>query len=89
MAGSTPSNDGDITINYGHDDAWVVKLSNTGELLWQKTFGGTSGDVFEHIIQKPGGGFLCVGSTFSNDGDVSGNHGEEDGWVVMLDNSGK
>jgi predicted transcriptional regulator len=29
-----------------------------------------------------------VGSTFSNDGDVSGNHGEEDGWVVMLDKSG-
>jgi hypothetical protein len=88
LAGSTPSNDGDVTGNHGHDDAWVIKLSNIGEMLWQKSFGGTLGDVFQQIIQIPGGGYLCVGSTFSNNGDVSGNHGEEDGWVVMLDKSG-
>ena len=88
VAGSTPSNDGDVTGNHGLDDAWVAKISGAGQLLWQKSFGGTSGDVFEEIIQITGGGYLCVGSTFSNDGDVSGNHGEEDGWVVMLDKSG-
>jgi hypothetical protein len=86
--GRTPSSDGDITSNHGNDDAWVVSLDNNGQLLWQKAFGGTSGDVFQQIIQIPDGGYLCVGSTFSNDGDVSGNHGEEDGWVVGLDNSG-
>lgn len=34
------------------------------------------------------GGFILAGHTLSNDGDVSGNHGDEDYWVVKLDGLG-
>ena len=33
-------------------------------------------------------GYLLVGSTYSNDIDVSGNHGESDMWVIKIDTIG-
>jgi len=44
VAGNTWSNDGDISNNQGHGDAWVIKINNVGVLLWEKTFGGGCGD---------------------------------------------
>ncbi|MCD6418120.1 T9SS type A sorting domain-containing protein, partial [bacterium] len=35
------------------------------------------------------GGFIVAGGSWSNDGDVSGNHGEYDYWVVKLSPEGK
>ena len=38
------SNDGDISGHKGSDDIWLVKLSNTGDIVWSKTLGGGSVD---------------------------------------------
>jgi len=91
VAGSSDSNDGDVSGNHGSVDYWVVKLSSIGSIEWQKSFGGTSYDEARSIQQTNDGGFIVAGSTFSNDGDVSGNHGAyetPDFWVVKLSSLG-
>ena len=88
VAGQTYSNDGDVSGNHGYDDAWVVKLNSSGDIEWQKCLGGTDDDYAYSIQQTSDGGFIVAGQTYSNDGDVSGNHGYDDAWVVKLNSSG-
>ena len=52
------------------------------EIEWQKSLGGSSLDVAFSIQQTSDGGYIAAGYSYSNDGDVSGNHGESDYWVV-------
>lgn len=84
VAGFTDSNDGDITLNNGDRDAWVLRISSTGELLWQQAMGGTGSDVFTEVHPTTDNGYIVVGSTTSTNGDVSGNNGGRDMWVVKL-----
>ncbi len=84
IAGRSESDDGDVTGNHGSGDYWIVKLNNTGNLEWQKSLGDSSYDQANSIIQTIDGGYMVVGYSESNDGDVSGNHGDKDYWVVKL-----
>ncbi|OYU83133.1 MAG: secretion protein [Flavobacterium sp. BFFFF2] len=90
VAGSTLSFDGEVTGNHGGsgEDAWIVKLSATGTLVWQKTLGGTNADTIYDIQTNSDGSFILAGYTISNDGDVVGNHGSTDAWVVQLSGTG-
>ncbi len=88
VCGFAKSNDGDVTQNLGNRDAWVVKLSPTGDIIWQKTFGGSDEDAFYSIKETNDGGFITVGYTVSNNGDVTGNHGNGDIWLVKLTSTG-
>ncbi len=87
-AGFTYSNNGDVTGFHGGIDAWVVKFSSTGSIEWKKTYGGTDVDWAYEIQQTFDGGYILAGYTASNNGDVSGNHGGKDAWVVKLNGSG-
>ncbi|HEX8334418.1 MAG TPA: T9SS type A sorting domain-containing protein [Segetibacter sp.] len=89
VAGKDSSANGDVTVHKGSSDGWVVKLSNTGTIEWQKSLGGTGKDVFKSVTQTADGGYMVTGYTFSNDGDVSGNHGNADVWVVKIDYRGE
>src|SRR5687767_8287213 len=55
---------------------------------WQQSLGGTSYDAATKILLAEDGGFVLAGTTNSNNGTVSGNHGLSDTWVVKLDASG-
>jgi hypothetical protein len=88
IAGKTTSNDGDISGNHGSIDAWLAKLDSSGIIQWQKTLGGTGDDYAYAIQQTLDGGFITAGFASSNDGDVSGNHGDNDAWVVKLASDG-
>ncbi|WP_294282510.1 T9SS C-terminal target domain-containing protein [uncultured Chryseobacterium sp.] len=88
LAGYTQSNDGDVSGNHGGIDFWVVKLSGSGNIEWQKAKGGTNQDVAHSVISTPDGGYMVTGYTYSNDGDVSGNHGNYDLWVVKFSGAG-
>ncbi|MBC3791208.1 hypothetical protein [Spirosoma utsteinense] len=89
LAGYTLSNDGDVSGNHGGTDVWVIKIDDAGNLLWQKTLGGTGTEQVWAIKQAPEGGYILAGSTDSNDGQVSGNHGQTDLWLVRLSNVGE
>ncbi|MEO5675427.1 MAG: MopE-related protein [Chitinophagales bacterium] len=88
VAGYTYSSDGDVSINHGANDYWIVKLDSAGGLQWQKSLGGSASDQATCIRQTTDGGFVVAGISESSDGDVSGNHGLEDFWVVKLDETG-
>lgn len=88
-AGYTMSNDGDIHgSNHGGFDYWVIKMDSTGSVLWSFTFGGSGDDYATSVVATTDGGYMVAGYSNSNDGDVSGNHGGFDYWLVKLDAEG-
>ncbi|MDP4220668.1 MAG: T9SS type A sorting domain-containing protein [Bacteroidota bacterium] len=92
VAGSTQSNDGDVSGLHGavglDQDAWIVKLDANGKIEWQRCFGGSIGDQAFSIVQTSDGGYVFAGSTSSNDGDASATKGNGDIWVVKLNSGG-
>ena len=88
IAGTTQSIDGDVHGNHGGKDFWVVKLSNTGDTLWCRTYGGSNTDAAYSVTQVNDGGYVITGLSNSNDGDVNGNHGGNDMWVIKINSIG-
>jgi hypothetical protein len=98
ICGCSGSNDGDVTVNHGSNDIWVLRVDASGNIQWQSSFGGTliegtsfsgAGGEFVAMIQScSDGGFLIGTNTDSNDGDVSGNHGSNDFWLIKIDSLG-
>lgn len=89
LAGYTWSEDGDVSVNHGSTDAWIVKLDAEGELQWERTLGGSDSDYAHSIQQTEDGGYIIAGYTWSDDGDVSENLGKSDCWIVKLDANGE
>lgn len=58
------------------------------EAGFNKFYGGSGADRGLSIVAGTDGGYLFAGHTNSNDGDVTGNHGLQDAWVVKLKNDG-
>ena len=88
LAGYTASADGDVSNNYGNNDAWVVKIAANGNIQWEKNYGGTNADIFTTILPTADGGYLFSGNSSSTTGDVSGNNGSDDAWIVKTDATG-
>jgi len=103
MACFASSADGDLTgsnyhvgfdhLGYETRDIWIVKLDFSGNIIWQKCFGGTDEDYPNRIFQTEDGGYMVFGTTLSNDGDVVGNHSvqnvDHDVWVFKIDQYGE
>lgn len=88
VVGYSSSNNGDLTENKGAEDGWILKLSETGSLIWQKSIGGTGSDYVWDVIENSDGAYILAGSTTSSNGDVSENKGGADSWIVELDEQG-
>ncbi len=88
VTGNTASTNGDVIGNHGVNDYWVVKLSSTGLVQWKKALGGSGNDWPKAIRQTKDGGYIVVGLSDSDDGDVLLNNGNFDCWIVKLDNLG-
>lgn len=80
--------DGDVTRPLRYEDFWIVKLNSSGNIEWQKAYGGSEIEELNRIIQTKDGGFIAVGITLSNDGDVVGFHGFIDIWVIKISATG-
>ena len=85
---TSSSNDGDVSYNHGGNDVWVVKLDADGNMEWENSYGGSGGDFSVCIAQSANGGYTISAMSYSNDGDVSGNHGSLDFWIIEIDSSG-
>jgi hypothetical protein len=84
ICGETSSIGNDVEMNNGLNDYWIIKLNEKGNLLWQKSLGGSGNDHAQFIQQVTDGGFVVAGYSDSGDGDVTGNHGKTDFWIVKL-----
>ncbi|GAB3835889.1 T9SS type A sorting domain-containing protein [Hymenobacter jeollabukensis] len=70
----------------GDYDAWVVKLSATGQKQWDAGFGGTRLEMLRSLTQAPDGTLLLAatsGSPVSGD-KTQPSRGMEDYWVLKL-----
>lgn len=82
---------GDKTENSkGSFDYWVIKINDNGQMMWQKTIGGSNNDELKSIIQLIDGSYILAGLSFSN---ISGdrtisNSNFQDAWLVKLSNFG-
>jgi len=66
--GWSGSTDGDVSINYGAYDMWMVKLNSAGEKEWDFTIGTDWFDYGQAIIHTNDGGFLCGGASAIGEG---------------------
>lgn len=55
---------------------------------WEKSYGGLDHDRAYSMQQTTDGGYIIAGQSESNDGDVGGNNGRIDFWVVKIDGLG-
>lgn len=90
VAGSTSSTDGDVSAMNGLRDFWAFKLDETGEIVWEKAFGGTKAEHCFSIANTTDNGFIMTGYAWSTDGDVAGavNLGRNEYWIIKLSPEG-
>ena len=87
VVGDTRSSDGDINLNNGAADIWVLKISTEGNLIWEKTFGGTGFDAARSISMTQDNGFVIAGSSRSSDNGFS-NQGQNDALILKINSEG-
>lgn len=83
--------DGDRSqASWGHYDIWVVKITENGQKVWDRRFGGTLEDGAVDLVAAPAGGYVTAGFSVSEiNGDKSqGSRGGYDYWVVKLAEDG-
>lgn len=88
FVGTSGSNDGDVSGNHGMTDVWLAKLGQGRLIEWSRSLGGSGYDTGSAVVAAPDGGFIVTGKTDSNDGDVSGNNGGYDLWIIRVDSAG-
>lgn len=94
------SNDGDLKNSgyhlgyYGTNeqtpDTWIIKTDFSGNIIWQKCYGGSEFELLNRIFQTETG-YRVFNYSFSFDGDVTGNHsnaGFSDIWTFEIDSLG-
>ena len=86
--GTSDSFDVDITNNIGTYDFWVVKVSETGTIIWEKNYGGTQIENLYAASQTSDGNYLMFGDTRSSDVDVTSDFGNADIWGAKIDKDG-
>ena len=70
------------SMGAGKTDVWIVKLDKNGDLLWDKTFGGSENDEAHSIVQTEDRGYAIAGWTKSK------RTGNSDVWILKLDENG-
>jgi len=49
----------------GSSDFWLVKTNSSGDMEWNQTYGGTSGEIGWCVVQTSDGGYALAGQTSS------------------------
>ncbi|MDX5337806.1 MAG: helix-turn-helix domain-containing protein [Cyclobacteriaceae bacterium] len=73
------------TVNCGTEsecDIQVTRKNLQGDILWQKTYGGSSYDKASAVLPSQDGGFFVLGSTSSF------GEGNYDVWLIKVDQNG-
>jgi hypothetical protein len=93
VCGWTNSNNGDIVgfhgvPGQGNADFFILKINNSGNIIWTKTFGGSNDEKPSSIKQCNDGSFIIVGYRKSNDGDLLNSQGSGTAWALKTDSFG-
>jgi hypothetical protein len=81
-------------ISIGYNDAFVIRLSSEGNLLWAKSFGGITGDYINKIVLDENENIWQAGSFSSSvdfdpgAGTFQLNTSDGDAFISLMDSSG-
>lgn len=89
ISGCSKSQGLDKPEAFGDFDYWIVKIDKQGNLIWQKSYGGSSFDNAFHIKETPTGDYIIVGESSSSDIMVDKNRGKKDLFILKIDKDGK
>lgn len=86
IGSSSESKNGDLTGTYHYGDYWLFKTDLTGNLIWQKNFGGNQTDDLKCVHRQSDGTIIMTGKSASNTNDLSNipRIGEEDIWILKV-----
>ena len=72
------------TSSYGtmFYDMWILKVDQSGEIIWEQIYSGTNIDIGRSIIANGSGGYVVLAQTSSYGA------GEYDFWVLKIDENG-
>jgi hypothetical protein len=75
-----------------HSDAWIIGIDANGEILWQKTYGGSGEDRTYSFAPVAAGGYVLAGSFrrlgFPAPVETRPTYGGTDAWIISLDSEG-
>ena len=54
-----------LSFGTGEKDIWIIKLTSSGDIEWQKTYGGVDNDSACSIHQTSDGGYIVGGNSLS------------------------
>jgi hypothetical protein len=92
IGGFSNSEDGNVSEHIGsltYTDFWLIKISDAGDLIWEKNYGSTLQEYINAVIELTDGNYLITGYTSGYNGDVTANYGNADYWVVKISNDGE
>jgi hypothetical protein len=89
LTGCTFAGGGDVTNFMGFTDGWIVEVDSAGDMLWQRTYGGSGGDRLMRSRFNSQGNIETFGFSTSNDFDLAGvtNGPSTSYWLVQLDSA--
>lgn len=88
---SSPVSGNKTSSNYGDSDAWLIEIDENGNLIWEKTYGGSDYDFAANIELSGSGNYIFSSESSSVNGSGGGNKtaiGVDDYWVVKINNTG-
>lgn len=96
IVGCTNSNDSEIGPNKGGKDILAVKIDESINVVWKKTYGGNQKDEAKRVLVQPNGDII-VGLISNSSGDdfqftpnnAFPNNFEENIWLMKLNSNGE
>jgi len=63
---------------------WAIKTDRIGDIVWQKTFGGSGLDFGFDVLETENGGIVLIGETASTDFPGIVHRGKTDAVMIRI-----
>jgi hypothetical protein len=83
---------GDVSAHFGGNiaDIWLINVSASGSLQWEKSLGGNNTDMGKSLLLLANGSYMIAGETNSTNGNVTGfQGGAADIWLANVSANGQ
>ena len=71
------------SFGHGDNDIWLVKIDNSGKIIWNKTYGGSEWELGNDLVKTSDNGLIITGGT------ASFGSGGSDIWLFKVDEMGR
>lgn len=88
LAGTSFSNNFNMTNNYGNADYAFLKIDSVGNLISSNNYGGSNNDYVTSMIITPDSNLILLGQSESLDNDIHDHIGGSDYWLIKINQDG-